>query len=162
MGEIQVVFTAGGFLGHLGRVFGLTWTHVAFRFRDFSGEWRVIESSIHGVVERDWLSFVGEAFDHRLYEPSSPLSEEQSYSLIGYIWQCVGRPYDYWGFVRVIWRELRRRWLLSALMARSYICSGLVYDAFLQIGLDLAPGHADLLILPDELLVGSLLVEVAE
>ncbi|MGD1995193.1 MAG: hypothetical protein PVH62_00315 [Anaerolineae bacterium] len=159
--EVHVVVTYGGLLGRLARWFGLTWSHAALRYaRDAQASARIIESGACGIKERSWEDFVAGAEEHQALQMKESLPEVTKREIVAYAWGNVGKPYNYWWLIKIAWELVKRRFVVGALTYPAHVCSSLVYDCFLYAGVDLLPGHEDVLVTPDDLASSPLLEAV--
>jgi uncharacterized protein YycO len=159
--EAHVVVTYGGILGRLGRWFGLKWDHAALRYvRDGSVGARIIESAACGIKERSWEDFIAGAEEYQVFQVKDGLPEVKMREVVAYAWGNVGKPYNYWWLLKVVWELVSRRFVVGVLTYPAHICSSLVYGCFLYAGVDLIPGHEGVLVTPDDLANSPLLEEI--
>jgi len=153
---VKIVVCYGeGLISKLARnVGGLTWSHAALYHNDY-----IIESSAHGVVKRSWDDFEREITEYQILTLKDGLSHMQECAVVSYAHGNIGKPYNYLGLFKIAWRVLKEK-LVGIFALPSYICSGLVYDCFKYIGIDLVPG-ADELVLPDDIADSDLLKQIA-
>lgn len=160
--ELHVVVTYGGVIGRLARRFGLRWNHAALRYaRSPQAGLRIIESSACGAVERSWEDFLKDVEEYQAMAVREGLSEMTMREIIAYGWGNVGKPYNYWWFLKIAWQLLKRRLIAAPFTYPAHVCSSLVYDCFRYAGVNLLPGHEGVLVTPDDL-AGSPLLEVVE
>jgi uncharacterized protein YycO len=159
--EVHVVVAYWGVLGRLARWFGLKWNHAVLRYvRVESESARIIESAAFGVKERSWEDFVAEVEEYQALRVKDGLPEVVMREIVAYAWGNVGKPYNYWWLLKIVWELVKRRFVVGVLTYPAHVCSSLVYDCFLYAGVNLVPGHEGVLVVPDDLADSPLLEEV--
>jgi hypothetical protein len=158
--QLQIVATQDDdLLGRLAVWLGMTWTHVALRYKKDmpDSSWRVIEATRRGIIDSSWEEFIADKIEHELFEVRDGLPEVTKREIVAYGRGNVGKRYAYWWLARIGWRLLRRRFPLGVLTYPSHICSSLVHNCFLNGGIDLLLGQADVLPTPDQVVSSPLL-----
>jgi len=156
--QVHVVVTYDGILGRLARWFGLRWSHAALRYvRDVSAGARVIEAEACGVRELSWEEFVAGTEEHQAFRVKGGLPNVTMREIVAYAWGNVGKPYNYWWLLKIIWELVKRRPLAAPFTYPAHVCSSLVYDCFLYAGVNLIPGQEGVLVTPDDLAASPLL-----
>jgi hypothetical protein len=159
--EVHVVVTYSGVLGRLARWFGLRWNHAALRYvRDESAGVRIIEAAACGIQERSWEDFVAGVEEYQVLQVKDGLPEVTMREIVAYGWGNVGKPYNYWWLLKIVWELVKRRFVAGLLTYPAHVCSSLVYDSFLYAEVNLIPGQEDVLVTPDDLANSPLLEEV--
>jgi hypothetical protein len=160
--QLQIVATQDDdLLGRLARWCGMTWTHVALRYRrDMpDSSWRIVEATRRGIVEGSWEDFIADKEEHQLFRVKAGLPEVAKREIVAYGRGNVGKRYAFWWLAKIAWRLLRQRFPLGVLTYPSHVCSSLVYNCFLNGGIELLPGQAGVLVTPDQVVSSSLLEE---
>lgn len=158
--KLHVIAAYGGVSGRLARWFGLKWNHSVLRYmRGESAEMRIIESGACGVKERSWEDFITGVEEYQAFQVKDGLPEIAMREIVAYAWGNVGKPYNYWWLLKIAWQLAKRRFVVGMLTYPAHICSSLIYDCFLYAGVDLVPGHGDVLVTPDDLANSPLLEE---
>ena len=156
---IQVVVTyRDHFFNRFVRWWGIKWTHAAIRYK-VSGKWRVFETAALGTVERDWESFIEDVDEYELYELKVPLSNMSKQKLISYAWGNVGKMYNFFRLMQIVFKYLIGGRKPLALNVTSHICSSFTDSCFNYIGFNLVPTD-DIWVTPDDLSKSKLLKKV--
>jgi len=157
--QIHVVVSYDDSLfGRIVRWYGLQWSHAALRYvRQESIGPRVIEAGSLGIKERSWDDFVAGSEEYRVLQIRGSLPETIKREIVAYAWGNVGKPYNYGWLLKLAWELLKRRLVLGVLTYPAHICSSLVHDSFLYGRINLVPGHAGVLVTPDDLANSPLL-----
>ncbi len=155
--------------GRLHRKFGLVWGHAALAHNSLPSireyipgysypQWHVVESTFSGVRERPWEEFISGVDECKIFELLENIPPHRYVAMVAYAHGNVGKPYNFFGLAKVIYRLLTKR--INIFRYHSHICSGLVYDSFLYGGINLVSGSKDVLVTPDDLANSPLLKEV--
>ena len=154
--EIQVVVTYRDHLfNRFVRWWGIDWTHAAIRYR-LKGKWRVFETAAFGTVERDWDGFIEDVDEHLALSPIKKLTKTQEIKLISYAWGNVGKMYNIFRLIQLVFKYLIGGRKPQAFNVTSHICSSFTDSCFKHVGIDLVPTD-EIWVTPDELSKSKLL-----
>jgi len=175
--EIQIVLTTdNSFFSRLARLLGAEYTHAMLRFCDlctkhYAGEhtchWfylNIIEAGFRGVIERAWNPDEYSKYAaYRLAEDFEAWGD-----LLEYARKQIGERYAFEKLILLVPRFLHR-YIVSFLVRRNLakakmkgdlailfsadgqICTSLVDDCFLEVGVDLVPDIDTPWVLPDDI-----------
>lgn len=153
---IQVVVTyRDHFFNRFVRWWGIKWTHAAIRYKK-SGKWRVFETAAFGTVERDWEGFIKTVDEYETFELKTKLSKMKQEKLISYAWGNVGKMYNVFRLLEIVFKYLIGGRKPLAFNVTSNICSSFTDSCFGHIEFNLVPGD-NVWVTPDELSKSELL-----
>ena len=148
---IKVIFTwRDDLLGRLARKFGMVWSHVGLLYGSDIDGWRVFEASMWGIRNLPIDEFISAWDEYKTLRPNFPLTVDVRKEIVAFAWGNVGKPYGFLLLLKIAWQILKDRFLMRSFTYPSHVCSSLVHECFLYIGIDLVLGKGRL-VLPDDI-----------
>jgi len=133
----------------------MTWTHALLRFDDY-----IIEAAAEGVVKRPWNPKAWER-----YARFKPLVDDKALpKMTDFANGEIGKRYKYKVLPtiarKILWRIIGKYYILYMYIGRGEVCTSLVDNVFRYVGYDLVPNEPSPFVLPDEISVSELLVQI--
>lgn len=155
--QVGVVFTPGPIGWIAKRLGGLRFSHAFIRYQKPEGWW-LLDAGATGIHDHPGTG-LERATDYMIMETKEPLDPTTAQRIIDYARGSVGKPYYYWGAIKLGLRLLWERFGFQTLAYPAYICTSFVADCFHYVGIDLVPPE-DILVTPDEIAASDKLKEV--
>ena len=148
---IKIIFTwRNDLLGRLARKFGMVWSHIGLLYGSDIDGWRVFEASMWGIRNQTIDKFIAAWDEYKTLKLIDPITLETKKEIVAFAWGNVGKPYGFLLLLKIAWQILKDRFLMRSFTYPSHVCSSLVHECFLYIGIDLVPGKGRL-VLPDDI-----------